>query len=215
MTSMKVNGIAFSHSIVISGEKLESSILDCCSKGHNLAFFFFPFFFLFSLPQYGQMNVSDRICFWRLQLSHKSDGFAAYITNWSLRYNLLLWQMFQILFDSSDNNAKHVNLLLSGYRTEDASKYKKFMTKLILSLLHIFSPVHSVYTSLNIEVTKNTVTEKMKHHLLHECGIYWAPVVREATQQCNINMQIPWISASWGLVILISFLNVCRTTRHH
>jgi len=49
---MKANGLSFPHIIVISGEKLESFILHCWSKGHNLLFF----------SQYGQMNVSDRIC---------------------------------------------------------------------------------------------------------------------------------------------------------
>lgn len=61
-----------------------------------------------------------------LQLLHKSDRLAACITNRTLRHNLLQLRLFQFLFGSSDSNDDMPAWSLSGYRTEDASTYKKW-----------------------------------------------------------------------------------------
>lgn len=54
---------------------------------------------------------------------------------------------------SSDNNANTPTHSWSGYRTKDASTYKKLMTNRMLHL-RSFSPVFWVYTSLSTEVIK-------------------------------------------------------------
>jgi len=46
--------------------------------------------------------------------------------------------MFQLLFGSSDNSANIPTHSPSGYRTKDASTYKKLLSNWILLLLHSF-----------------------------------------------------------------------------
>lgn len=204
---MKANGLSFLCIIVISGEKWESFIFDCWSKRHNLLFF----------SHYGQMNVSDRICSWR-------QGSSCFINQTGLQPALQVdpWDITCYSRNCSSYYLVAVTTTLTRQLTLSLVTELKMLpcTKsLWLTECYcytVFFPVCWVYTSLNIEVMKKKKRQLGKLNIrLHECGICWAPVVREATQSCNLKTQIPGIFASCGLLIFISFLNVCIGTGDH